>query len=124
MSYFEVIVENIRSGNIKYATTLYRQCKEENLLSKSEIDELEKIFPDEIDEFGYQVDNPDSEFILRLFNHVKKGRSWDDDMISRNLKIKKEDIMRIKERRSKSKIISYKLYRELFKEILRGEKGT
>jgi hypothetical protein len=119
MSYFEVILENIRSGNIGYANELYGQCKEESLLSKSEIEELEKIFPDEIDEFGDLVDNPTPEFILGLFNHVKKERSWDDDMISRDLKIKKEDIMRIKERRSKSKIISYKLYRELFKEILK-----
>lgn len=119
MSYFEVIVENIRSGNIKYATTLYKQCKEEALLSKSEIEELDKIFPDEIDEFGDLVDNPSPEFILNLFHHVKKERSWDDDMISCNLKIKKEDILRIKERRSKSKKISYKLYREFFKEILK-----
>jgi len=124
MSYFEVILEHLRSGNIGYANKLYSQCKEESLLSKSEIEKLEKIFPDEIDEFGDLVDNQNPEFILHLFNHDKKERSWDDEMISRNLKIKKEDIMRIKERRSKSKIISYKLYRELFKEILRREKGT
>jgi len=119
MSYIEVILEHLRSGNIGYANKLYRQCKEEALLSKSEIEELDKIFPDNIDEFANQVENPDPEFILILFNHVKKERSWDDDMISCNLKIKKEDIVRIKERRSKSKIISYKLYRELFKEILK-----
>jgi len=119
MSYFEVILDHLRTGNTEYAGKLYKQCKEEALLSKSEIEELEKIFPDEIDEFGALVDNPDPEFILRLFNYVKRERSWDDDMISRNLKIKKEDIVRIKECRSKSKIISYKLYRELFKDILK-----
>jgi hypothetical protein len=120
MSYFEVIVENIRLGNIGYTNELYRQCKEESLLSKSEIEELDKIFPDDIDELANLVENPDSEFILNLFNLVKNERSWDDDTISRNLKITKEDITRIKERRSKSKRVSYKLFHELLKRDAQG----
>ncbi len=114
MQYLEKIMDYWRAGNVKSALDFYRKCKGEGLLTRQDIKRLDKIFPDPVDQLMEVLKSPSPRIVFNLLDYVKKKRNWDDKELSDNLKIKMEDIGRIKKRESISKIVRYKLFVEGF----------
>jgi len=117
LSYYEKLVNYWRKGNITDALKYFDKCKEEGLLAQEEIEKLEKIIPDKWEQLeGELEDNP--EIIFNFYEALKKSTSWDDNTISKKLRIRMADIKNIQNlKKSRSKKVGNKIVLELIRGV-------
>jgi len=114
MQYLEKIMAYWSEGNVSGALHFYRKCRVEGLLAREDIERLDKVFPDPFNQLMEALKNPDPRIIFNLMDYVKKKRNWNDKELSDHLKIKMEDISRIRRMEPVPKNIRYKLFVEGF----------
>lgn len=120
MGNYDIIMALWEDGKMKECLKLYKEMREENALTKEEIEKLDSLLPDEGELLMEDIESKiNHNTILKLYSRVKSKRNWTDDDLSKNLKISKDEIKRIKALRTKSKNLFYKLLEEYQKDELK-----
>ena len=112
LAYYEKLIEYWKAGKTVELYEYFNQWKKEGLLSKDEIEKLEKEVVPELEDLFIEQCEENPATLYSVCNTVKRKRGWDDKTFCKEVGISQEEFLGIKNCTSpkrKTKRIAHKV---------------